>query len=113
MASGNETSPRKSNLSKSSIIEAANLYITLFSCPFYEKLYWKAMYGANSRIVLLASNIIKRAEGDLKLKALQIFSGMSAVLGFKHISYNHAGNESLGENVELTKNIIEVKGKIL
>ena len=99
MAGGNKTSQGKAN-SISKIKKAANLYVNLFSCPsFYEKLYQKAIFGQKSRILLLASNIIKKEVGELKLKALKIFSKISAVFRLKNISCIHVGSECRWENI--------------
>ena len=111
----NSKDEKPSDLSKSEINKAAQLYFALNSCPsFFEKLYWKAIYinGPNSRISMLASRIPTKLKGDLKEKALKMFTKMSSMLGFKHISYHHDGNKSIGQNVVLTKNILKVKGEI-
>ena len=99
------------NLSGSNI-NSAKMFIALNACPsFYVKLYWKTIYGPSSRISMLASNILKKAKGDFKIKALKIFAKMSSVLGFQHISYHHGGNQSVGKDINLIKNIMEVKGR--
>ena len=109
----NKTSQENSNISKSDINEAAKLFFTLFSCPSrYEKLYWEAIFGPKSRILLMASNILKQVEGEFKPKALDIFSKMCSVLRFQHISYYHEGNKSVGRHTELMRNILGVKGRI-
>ena len=79
---GNEGSEDvKYNISKSEFNEAAKMYFTLNSCPHLEKLYWKAIYGPDSRISMLASNILKMVEGDFKAKALKIFAKITSMLG--------------------------------
>ena len=96
------------NISTSDLYEAAKMFLTLNSCPLvHENLYWQAMYGngPNSRIIMLASNIVKKAKKEFKEKALKLFAKVSSVLGFQHISY-HEGRNSL------TKNIMEVKGNL-
>ena len=96
------------DLSKSDINAAAEMFMYLNSCPsFYVKLYWKAIYGNQSRIAMLASNIIKRAKYSFKSKAIQIFAKVSSVLGFQYISYYQNGNE------RFDKNIIDIKGKTI
>ena len=83
------------------------MFFALNSCPSYiEKSYWKAMYGPDSRIAMLASNILKKAKGDFKVKALKIFEKVISILGFQYISYHHGENKS----VELNRNIFDVKG---
>ena len=98
------------NISKSEVNEAAKMFYTLNSCPsLFEKLYLKAMDGPASAISLLASNILKKAKGDSKVKALKIFVKITSVLGFQYISYHHGENKS---NIKLTKTILDVKGKM-
>lgn len=100
------------NYSKSEINEAAKLFFDLNSCPsFFEKLYWKAIYGPNSRTLLLASNILKTVEGNFKVKALKIFAKMTSVLGLQHISYKNFEEETDERNTTFTKNIVDVKGR--
>ena len=107
-----DSDEKKFNHSKIEINEAAKLFFDLNSCPsFYEKLYWKAIYGPNSRILLLASNILKRVEGNFKVKALKIFAKMTSVLGFQHISYKNLEEETDERNTTFTKNIKDVKGR--
>ena len=100
------------NFSKSDITESAKLFLALNSCPsIFVKLYWKAIYGPEQRMAMLTSNIIKKAKGDLKKGALNIFARVSSVLGFQHLSFHHKRNESVGRNMELTKNTMGIKGK--
>ena len=94
------------NLSTKDINVGAEMFIFLNSCPsFHVKLYWKALYGPQSRIAMLTSNIIKKANDDFKIKAKQIFARISHVLGFQHISYQYNGNESIGRNIALNNNL--------
>ena len=96
------------DLSNDKLLLWAKMFINLNSCPsFYVKLYSKAIYGIQSRIAMLASNIIKKAKLDFKNKALKIFLKMSSVLGFQHISSIYDENESFD------KNIVDVKGEII
>ena len=60
---------------------------------------------------MLTSNIIKKANTDLKKIAIQIFVKMSSMLGFKHISYQHEDNRG-GRNL-FTKSIGVIKGETL
>ena len=84
--------------------------MALNSCPtFYIKLYWRAIYGNESRIAKFASNIIRKAKDGFKVKAQKIFARISSVIGFQHISYRHNGSSSNTLNIELTKNM-DVKG---
>ena len=94
------------NLTKSTIDISAEMFLTLNSCPSsYLKLYWKAIHGSKSRIAMLASNIIKIANGGLKKDALKIFAKITEVLGFQHITYHHEGND-----IKFTKNIVDITG---
>ena len=93
----------KYNFSESEIKGAAKMYYALNSCPsFFEKLYLKAINEPASRISLLASNILKKVEGNSNEKALKIFIKMTEVLRFQHISYQQ------GEK----RTISDVKGKM-
>ena len=95
------------NFSKNDINIGAEMFLFLNACPsFNDKLYWKAIYGSNSRIARLASNIINKANDYFKIKAIKIFAKISHVLGFQHISFK--GKESFGKNIELKKNALEM-----
>ena len=100
------------NFSKSEISESAIFFLALYSCPtFFEKLYWKAIYGPEEKMAMLTSNIITKAKGDFKKVALNIFVKVSSVLGFQHLFFHHKGNQSVGRKMELSKNILGIKGK--
>ena len=93
------------NITKSEINVGAEKFLTLNSCPSnLVRLYWKAIYGPKSRIAMLASNIIKKADKDFKTKAIKIFAKISQVLGFKHIYYQHKENGNMGKTIELMTN---------
>ena len=62
-------------------------------------------------MAMLTSNIIKKAKGEFKKVALNIFAKMSSVLGFQHLSFQQNGNKSVERNMELTKNILSIKGE--
>ena len=96
--------------SKDNIEFGAEMFMALNSCPsFYVKLYWKAIYGNESRIAKMVSNIIRKAKDDFKVKALKIFARISSVIGFQHISYHHHGSRSNAFNIKLSK-YMDVKG---
>ena len=99
------------NLSTSDLYEASKMFSALNLCPsFLLKVYWDAIYGPSSRIAMFASNILKKAKGGDKEKAIKIFAKISSMLGFQHISY-HQGNKSSGRNyISLKKNLFKVKG---
>ena len=103
------------NISKDDINFGAEMFMALNSCPsFYVKLYWKAIYGNESRMANFAANIIRKAEEGFKVRAQKIFAKISSVIGFQHIAYQHEGNKSIAMNIELTKNLLDIKGdKIL
>ena len=103
------------NSSKDDINFGAEMFMALNSCPsFYVKLYWKAIYGNESRMANFAANIIRKAEEGFKVRAQKIFAKISSVIGFQHIAYQHEGNKSIAMNIELTKNLLDIKGdKIL
>ena len=94
------------NLSKSDINLGAEMFVALNSCPsHYVKLYWNVIYGPKSRIALLASKIMKKAKNEFQKHAQKIFSKIFPVLGFQHISYYQADNDTW------VKNIIDIKGR--
>ena len=102
------------NLSRSDIDFGAQMFFTLNSCPsFYQKLYWKAIYGGESRIAKFASNIIRKAKDNFKVKAKKIFAKITSDLGFQHISYYYEKNKGMGTNVELIKNVSDIKGETI
>ena len=84
------------NLSRSDINFGAEMFIALNSCPSINvKLYWKAIYGSESRIAKFTSNIIRKAKDDFKVKAQKIFGKISTILGFQK---NMLDIEGEGEN---------------
>ena len=62
-------------------------------------------------MAMLTSNIIKKGKGDFKKVALNIFAKVSSVLGFQRLSFQNKGNKSVESNMELTKNILSIKGE--
>ena len=108
---GFSNSKENGNFSKSDLNDCAEMFIALNSCPsFLERLYWKAFYESKNTatIALLASNIIKHSKPNLKMKAKRVFAKIMPVLGFKHQQEN---NQSFKKNVELMKNIADLKGE--
>ena len=98
-------------LSKNDIKFGAEIFMALNSCPtFYVKLYWKAIYGNESRMAQFASNIIRKAEDGFKARAQKIFAKISSVIGFQHISFHHEGNRSIAIDNDLSKNMLDIKG---
>ena len=88
-------------------VNELEMFIALSSCPsFYSRLYWHTIYGPKSRIPVLAADIIKKAEGDEKIKAIRIFAKIASVLGFEHITYQEENNTALK-----FENITNVKGE--
>ena len=95
------------NSSRGNINFGAEMFMALNSCPtFYVKLYWKAIYGIESRMAKFASNIIRKANDGFKVRAQKIFAKISSMLGFKHISFNYDGEST-------SKNILDVEGEEL
>ena len=53
------------------------MFLTLYEPPsYYERLYSKTIYGPQLRLIMLASNIVKKSPNEFKLKAKQIYSKM-------------------------------------
>ena len=57
-----------------------------------------------------ASNIIRKSKDGFKVRAQKIFAKISAMLGFQHITYQYEGNKSIGMNIDLNKNMLNIKG---
>ena len=86
---------KNSSINRNNINFSAEMFFALNSCPsFYVKLYWKAIYGNESRMAIFASNIIQKAKDDFKGKAKKIFSRISSVLGFQKNQLNVKGETS-------------------
>ena len=100
------------NLSKKKIDFGAKMFFAMNSCPSpIVRLYWRVMYGDKSRIALMASNIIKKVQDDLRIKARKIFGRITSVLGFQHITDYPKENQSDSTTItELRKDILVVKG---
>ena len=72
-----------STITKEDINFGGEMFMALNSCPtFYVKLYWKLIYGHESRVAKFASNIIRKAEDGFKARAQKIFAKISSVIGF-------------------------------
>ena len=87
--------------SKSSLRTPYNMFLTLIEPSYFEKLYSETIYGTQSRLIMLASNIVTKSPNYFQLKAKKIFSKISSIIFKKY------QNESL----EIGKNILTVKGK--
>ena len=86
----NVSNDKARNLSQDSINKGAEMFVALNLCPSdFIRLYLKSIYGPQSRIAILASNIVKKVKNDLRKKAIQIFVKISSLLGFQHISYKN------------------------
>ena len=71
----NITNEEAKNLSKDSINTGSEMFVALNSCPSnFERLYWRPIYGPESRIAIASSNIVKKEKDDLKTKAIKIFT---------------------------------------
>ena len=78
------------SVSNDSITTGAEMFFALNSCPSdLLKLYWKTIYGPQSRTAILASNIVKKEKKDRKIKAIKMFAKIASMLRFQHISYYH------------------------
>ena len=70
------------------------MFIALNSCPsFYVKLYWKVIYGNESRMAKFASNIIRKAKDGFKARAQKIFAKISSVIGSLRSSIQSSPSE--------------------
>ena len=90
-----------------SINTGTKMFFTLNSCPSrLITLYWKAIYGEKSTLVLVASNILKKSKDDFKKDALKIFAKIIQLFGFQNIFLHDDG-----KNIEIRENIYNVKGR--
>ena len=93
-------------LSKKNFDLEANMFVALNSCPsFFVNLYRRAIYGPQTRMIMMTLNIIKKSEEHFKIKAKKIFSKLSSMFNFQHI-INH---QDIKENFEFGKDM-DVKG---
>ena len=61
------------------------MFLTLYEPPsYYERLYSKTIYGPQSRLIMLALNIVKKSPNEFKLKAKQIFSKITSMISKKY-----------------------------
>ena len=72
-------------VSKTSTKSLYEMFLTLYEPPsYYERLYSKTIYGPQSRLILLALNIVKKSPNEFKLKAKQIFSKITSIISKKY-----------------------------
>lgn len=110
----------------------AEMFISLNLCPsFYVRLFRKVIYKGQitpaipvlsntnqqniklqSKILMILAKIVDKASDDFKVKAIQIFSKMTSVLGINHISSHHEGNESTELNIKFKNDMLLIKGWI-
>ena len=103
----NVTNEEAKNLSRNSINKGSEMFVALNSCPSdLVRLYWKAIYGPESRIAIEASNIVKKAKDDYKTKAIKIFTKIISTFEFQHISSSNDSKRSFEKR-------IDVKGEVL
>ena len=56
------------------------MFFALIEQSYFERLYSKAIYGPQSRLSMLALNIVKKSPNHFKSKAEQIFSEITSVI---------------------------------
>ena len=72
-------------VSKTNTKSLYEMFLTLYEPPsFYERLYSKTIYGPQSRLIMLALNIVKKSPNEFKLKAKQIFSKITSIISKKY-----------------------------
>ena len=90
-------------LPKSKMKSLDEMFLTLTEpTSFFERLYHKTIYGPQSRLIMLASNIVNKSPENFKLKAKKIFSKLSSIFLKK---YND-------ETFEKRTDILFLKGKL-
>ena len=82
-------------LSKFTTNSFSEMFFAIIESPsYFEILYRKTIYGPKTRLVMLASNIVKKSPDNFKPKAKQIFSKIYSIIFKKY------HNESLEKTVE-------------
>ena len=72
-------------LSKSKTKLFGEMFLTLTEPPsFFERLYNKTIYGPQSRLIMLASNIVNKSPENFKLKAKKIYSKIASIIFKKY-----------------------------
>ena len=72
-------------VTKTSTKSLYEMFLTLYEPPsYYERLYSKTIYGPQSRLIMLALNIVKKSPNEFKLKAKQIFSKITSIISKKY-----------------------------
>ena len=90
-------------LSKSTTKLLDKMFLTLTEPPsYFERLYHKTIYGPQSRLIMLASNIVNKSPENFKLKAKKIYSKIASIIFKKY------HNESFKKR----KDISTLEGKI-
>ena len=89
--------------SKSTTNSFYEMFLALTEPPsYFERLYSKTIYGPQSRLLLLASNIVNKSPTKFKLKAERIFTKITSIVLKKY------HNESLRNRTDISF----VKGKL-
>ena len=72
-------------LSKSKTKLFGEMFLTLTEPPsYFERLYNKTIYGPQSRLIMLASNIVNKSPKNFQLKAKKIFSKIASIISDKY-----------------------------
>ena len=92
----NVTDEVKEKLSKNYTNSLTKMFITL-STPTtdLETLYRKTIYGPKSRLIMLASNIVKKSENNLRFKAKHIFSKIYSVIFEKYHNKSNVNRDDV------------------
>ena len=70
--------------SKSSMKTPYKMFLTLIEPSYFERLYRETIYGPQSRLIMLALNIVKKSPNNFKQKADQIFSKITSIISKKY-----------------------------
>ena len=72
-------------LPKSKMKSLDEMFLTLTEpTSFFERLYHKTIYGPQSRLIMLASNIVNKSPENFKLKAKKIYTKIAAIFFKKY-----------------------------
>ena len=96
-----EANEEFSNTSKKSLYE---MFMVLNKFPsYFEILYGKTIYGPQSRLIMLASNILNKSPYNFKMKAKLIYKKITSIIFMKY---------HRNESFESGTDILTGKGKI-
>ena len=75
---------------KSNTKSLDEMFLALTEPPsYFEKLYYKTIYGPQTRLILLASNIVNKSPTKFRLRAKRIFTKITSIVLKKYQDESH------------------------